>query len=126
MRQILLIDDDALQLSIRESVLRGAGFQVTIATTAESALATLRALGDRIGLVITDHVMPACSGTELVRMIRSETGWVPIIVLSGMAEASGEYEGLDVTFRLKPLPPPELIELVRSALDEPNGQLGAA
>ena len=37
-----------------------------------------------------------------------------MIVLSGLPEAEPEYEGLDVVFRLKPVPPPELIELVRN------------
>ena len=42
--QVLLVDDNPLQLSVREAVLRKAGFQVSVATTAESALATLRIL----------------------------------------------------------------------------------
>ncbi len=117
MLQILLIDDNPLQLGVRETVLRHAGFQVSVATTAESALATLRTLGNRIGLVITDHVMPQVSGSEFVRLLRAENDWVPVIVLSGMPEAAPEYEGLNVVFRQKPLPPLELIELARSSLD---------
>ena len=112
----MLIDDNPLQLGVREAVLRNAGFQVSIATTAESALATLRALHNQIGLVVTDHIMPGCSGSELVRRIRASFDWLPVIVLSGLAEAESEYEGLDVIFRPKPLPPPELIELVRANL----------
>ena len=42
---MLLIDDNPLQLKVREAVLRNAGFQVSVATTAESALAMLRVLG---------------------------------------------------------------------------------
>jgi len=33
-----------------------------------------------------------------------------------MPEAEKEYEGLNVVFRQKPCPPPELIELVKSAV----------
>src|SRR5437868_6470416 len=40
--QVLLIDDNPIQLRVRETILRGAGFQVSIATTAEGALAVLR------------------------------------------------------------------------------------
>ena len=126
MLQILLIDDNPLQLGVRETVLRHAGFQVSVATTAESALATLRTLGNRIGLVITDHVMPQVSGSEFVRLLRAENDWVPVIVLSGMPEAAPEYEGLNVVFRQKPLPPLELIELARSSLDGCRSQRGAA
>jgi CheY-like chemotaxis protein len=124
--QVLLVDDNALQLSLRESVLRTVGIQVSLATTAESALATLRVLGDRIGVVVTDHLMPGCNGTELVRQIRAIDRWLPVIVLSGLAEAEPEYEGLDVVFRPKPLDPPELIRLVRLSLDRAGQQRGAA
>ena len=125
--QLLLIDDNALQLSVRETVLRNAGFTVSVATTAESALATLRILGDRISLVITDHIMPGRNGAELVRELRQENDWVPVIVLSGLAEAKSEYEGLNVVFRQKPIPPPEMIALVRSTLrTNGNDQAGAA
>jgi len=125
--QVLLIDDNALQLSVRETVLRNAGFSVCVATTAESALASLRILGERISLVITDHIMPGCNGTEFVRRLRKENHWVPVIVLSGLPEAESEYEGLDVVFRQKPVPPLELIALVRANLESNGGhQAGAA
>jgi DNA-binding response OmpR family regulator len=125
--QLLLIDDNALQLSVRETVLRNAGFTVVVATTADSALATLRILGDRINLVITDHIMPGRNGVDFVRELRQENDWVPVIVLSGLPEAESEYEGLNVVFRQKPVPPPELIALIRRCL-KANGsdQAGAA
>jgi DNA-binding response OmpR family regulator len=124
--EVLLVDDNPLQLKVREAVLQKAGFRVCVATTATDALALLRALADRVGVVVTDHVMPQCSGSELVRAIRAENNWLPIVVLSGLPEAFGEYEGLDVVFRAKPFPPSELIELVRSSLDQAARHRGAA
>ena len=126
MRQILLVDDNPTQLKVRETVLRHAGFQVSVATTGESALAILRALPNHIGLVITDHLMPGCSGAELVRQVRACNIWLPVIVLSGLAEAEGEYQGLKVIFRPKPFPPDQLIELVRSNLGADQKCRGAA
>lgn len=126
LRQVLLIDDNPLQLTVRETVLRNAGFQVSAATTAESALATMRVLSDRIGVVVTDHLMPGFTGSELVRQIRALHNCTPIIVLSGLPEAEHEYEGLDVIFRNKPFPPPELIELVRASLTATDRCEGAA
>ncbi len=125
LRPILLIDDNPLQLKVRETVLRQAGFQVSVATTAESALATLRVLPDRVGMIITDHLMPGCSGSELVRQVRALHIALPVVVLSGLAEAESEYEGLDVFFRVKPFPPEELIALVHSLL-ESNGECRGA
>ena len=125
MRQVLLIDDNPLQLAVREAILRDAGFQVSVATTPESALATLRGLPERVGVVVTDHIMPGCTGSQLVPQIRALNAWMPIIVLSGMAEAEAEYQGMNVVFRTKPFPPPELIELVKSSLEKEQDQ-GAA
>ena len=125
MAQVLLIDDNPLQLSVRETVLRNAGFTVSIATTAESAMASIRVLGDSIGVVVTDHIMPGHTGSDFVRELRRENDWVPVIVLSGLPEAETEYQGLDVVFRQKPIPPPELIALVRASM-EGNDQAGAA
>ena len=126
MRQVLLIDDNPLQLTVREAVLRDAGFQVSVATTADSALATLRGLPDRIGVVVTDHIMPGCTGSELLQQIRMLNIWLPVVVLSGLPEAESEYQDLNVVFRSKPFPPSELIELVRSSLEHPAPTEGAA
>jgi DNA-binding response OmpR family regulator len=124
--QVLLVDDNPSQLSLRETILRQAGFHLSAATTAESALATLRVFGDQVGVVVTDHIMPGCSGVELVRQIRAIKPDLPVIVLSGLPEAESEYRGLDVIFRRKPLPPPELIELVRSSLPPIDDRSGVA
>jgi DNA-binding response OmpR family regulator len=114
---VLLIDDNPIQLRAREAVLRNTGFETHIATTQESAFALLRSkVGDSLGTIITDHIMPGSSGADFVRSLRSAKPNVPVIVITGMAEAEDEYRGLDVTFRQKPCPPEELIALVRSAI----------
>ena len=91
-----------------------------VATSASSALALLRtpAFGTQIKTVVTDHIMPETSGAEFVRMLRKVNPEVPVIVVTGLAEAEDEYAGLNVTFRQKPCPPMELIALVRQALDK--------
>ncbi len=124
--QVLLVDDNPSQLKVRETVLRNAGFQISVATTAESALATLRVLQEGVGVVVTDHLMPGCGGLGLVQQIRASNNWVPVIVLSGLVEAESEYQGLDVIFRAKPFPPLELIDLVRSSLGRTGKHRGAA
>ena len=116
--KILLIDDNAMQLHIRESILREAGLDVDTADTAAVAMEMLCASthsGD-IGAVVTDHIMPGKNGAEFVRELRKVNPNVPVIALSGMAEAEEEYAGLDVVFRQKPCPPRELIELVQKAI----------
>jgi DNA-binding NtrC family response regulator len=117
---VLLIDDNPVQLRAREAVLRNAGFETHIATTQESALALLRtAAAEGVGAIITDHIMPGSSGREFVRALHAAKPGVPVIVITGLAEAEGDYRGLGVTFRQKPCPPEEMIALVRAAIAGP-------
>ena len=62
--------------------------------------------------------MPEASGAEFVKLLREVNPTVPVIVITGLAEAEEEYVGLNVTFRQKPCPPVELISLVREALQK--------
>ncbi len=99
-------------------VLRDAGFEVCIATSAESAMALLRSdpVGASIGAIVTDHVLPGKSGAEFVRQLRDIQPRVPVIVITGLPDAESEYAGLNVAFRQKPCPPEELIALVRESM----------
>ncbi len=111
---VLLIDDNALQLRIREQVLRDADFEVHIATSGESALALLRSpIGKLVAAIVSDHFMPGLSGPALVTQMQQAAPQAQVIIISGMAEAEDEYQGLDIIFRQKPCPAVELIQLVR-------------
>jgi len=118
MKQILLLDDNATQLTIRELVLRKAGMESHAATSAGAALALLRSsVGqEKIGAVVTDHLMPGMDGSGFVLELRKFNPTLPVIVISGLAEAEEEYKGLDVIFRTKPCDPEDLISLLQSIL----------
>ena len=118
MRQVLLLDDNATQLTIRELVLRKAGIESHAATSANAALGLLRSsVGqENIGAVITDHLMPGMDGSQFVRELRKFAPAMPVIVISGLSEAEDDYRGLEVVFRTKPLDPEELIALIRASL----------
>ena len=117
-KTVLLVDDNPIQLSARQIVLSQAGLEVKVATSADSALALLRTLSqaEKIGVIVTDHIMPQATGSEFVTLVRQINPQVPVIVISGLAEAEKEYEGMNVLFRQKPCPPPELIDLVQKAV----------
>jgi len=117
-KTVLLVDDNPIQLSARQTVLSQAGLEVKVATSADSALALLRTLSqaEKIGVIVTDHIMPQATGSEFVTLVRQINPQVPVIVISGLAEAEKEYEGMNVLFRQKPCPPAELIDLVQKAV----------
>ncbi len=121
MNTVLLVDDDPVQLRLREAILRDAGLTTHIATTADSALALVRSrdIGAEIGVVVTDHIMPGAGGSRFVSALRDLRPEIPIIVVSGLplADLENEYQGMPgISCRSKPCPPDELIALIRSAL----------
>jgi CheY-like chemotaxis protein len=119
MPEVLLIDDNETQLRAREAVLSGAGMSVVSASTADLALALLRdpAVVGSLKVIVTDHMMPVSGGTAFVHVLLNISPSIPVIVISGMAEAREEYAGMNVDFLYKPCPPEELIACVRSALN---------
>ena len=123
---ILVIDDDPVQLSIREAVLRDAGFMVSIATTGPGALALLAASTTPFHAIVTDHVMPQLSGADFVRSLRKVNPHIPVVVVTGMPDIESDYAGMNVVVRQKPLAPQELIELLRTAICPSSGTAQAS
>jgi len=127
MKQALLLDDNPNQLMVLELVLRKAEIESHVATKAQTALAFLRTdLGrGKIGVIITDHIMPDMDGVAFVRELRTFNREVPVIVISGLPDADTEYAGLNVIFRAKPCDPEDLIALVNTALKGPECRASA-
>lgn len=118
---ILLVDDNAIQAATRKIILEQSGARVVVAAGGAAALEMLARVDpvEKIGLMITDHLMPGMNGPELVNEIRGRGFDFPILVLSGLPEAERSYDKLDVAFRPKPFPPDSLIALTRELLVQP-------
>jgi len=111
---VLLIDDNAIQAATRQTILKRAGYFVIPVLNPQRALQQFRDndFPAEINLVITDHIMPGMSGAEFVRELRTFHPELPVLVISGLEEAEQEYSDLNVTFRLKPLLPDNLLASV--------------
>jgi CheY-like chemotaxis protein len=118
MSAVLVIDDNPTQLSVRQALLRDAGFSVTAVQSAEEALDWLvhDVSSRELRVILTDHVLPGASGAAFARSLRDSRPAVRVFVITGMDEAEPEYSGLGVTFLRKPCPPEELIRKVGEAL----------
>ncbi|HUZ05405.1 MAG TPA: response regulator [Acidobacteriaceae bacterium] len=120
---ILLVDDNPIQAVTRKAILERKGFSVKTFTSARGALRFLEEdVEESIGLVITDHIMPELSGTAFVCQLRDINSQIPVVVLSGLAEAEEEYQEYNVVFRTKPISPDELQALAISLLQSPTHQ----
>jgi CheY-like chemotaxis protein len=105
---LLLIDDNPIQAATRQTILRRAGYHVIALLNPERALETFRAheFPTPIDLIITDHLM-----------LRTIAPTLPVLVISGMADAEEEYRDLGVDFRLKPLLPDNLLATVHRLVE---------
>ena len=117
---LLLIDDNAVQAATRQTILKRAGYFVIAALNPQRALDQLQQneFQADISLIITDHFMPGMTGAEFVRELRHTHPHIPVLVISGMDEVQAEYTGLNVSFRLKPLLPDDLLNSVQLLLEE--------
>lgn len=80
---ILLVDDDSSVRKICFEVLSSVGYEVLTAENGIAALECFVRHGDRIGLVITDIVMPGMGGFDLAEKIRQKAKRLSIIFITG-------------------------------------------
>ncbi len=111
---ILMVDDEDLLLTMGKTILSTYGYRVLTANGGRQALEILSAKGAAVDLVITDLVMPAMSGRELVEHIRRLSPATRIICTSGYVWPAGpEHDG---AYLQKPFTSQELLLKVKQAL----------
>src|SRR4051812_49138484 len=79
---ILIVDDEARNLTVLESILADPGYRLIRAESADQALLAL--VANEFALMVLDIHMPDMSGFELAQLIkqRRKTAGVPIIFLT--------------------------------------------
>ncbi|WP_375453512.1 response regulator [uncultured Methylobacterium sp.] len=111
---ILVVDDDAEVRHVTASFLNGFGYSETEAEDGATALALLE--HRRFDLVVADLAMPGMTGVELAAEVRSRWSEVPVLILTGHAEAVQIPHGLPVL--TKPFQSAELARRVSSLLQD--------
>jgi nitrogen-specific signal transduction histidine kinase/CheY-like chemotaxis protein len=85
---VLLVDDEDLVRASTADMLADLGYTVREAGSAEEAL-RLIVSGETFDLVVTDHLMPGMTGTQLAREVAARKPDLPLLVVSGYAESEG-------------------------------------
>ena len=119
--RILFVEDETRVRDIAARLLRARGYEVIEAEDGEQALALAEANAGAIDLMISDVIMPGMDGPDLLRAARPHLGEIPVLFISGYAEAefSDLLEGeRNVTFLPKPLDIQSLAEQVKARLRE--------
>jgi two-component system cell cycle sensor histidine kinase/response regulator CckA len=101
---VLLVEDEAPLLRLAERALRRAGFEVLTAASAEEALEMLDAGSPRPIALVSDVVMPGLDGLALATRLRERDPDLPVLLVSGYAEAALGRDLASERLRLLPKP----------------------
>ena len=119
MSRVLVVEDEAAIAELISINLRHAGYEVTVAATADQAISEVdRVLPD---LVVLDWMLPGQPGVALAKRWRSQsrTRELPMIMLTARAQESDKVAGLDAgadDYLTKPFSTNELLARIRALL----------
>jgi two-component system chemotaxis response regulator CheY len=119
MKHILAVDDSESMRQVVALTLKMAGYDATVATDGEKALAM--AQKNHYDLVLTDVNMPNMNGIELIRALRALPGYktTPILTLTTERELPRRQEGKAAGatgWIVKPFLPDKLIATLQRTL----------
>lgn len=118
LRRVLVVDDEPAVREMLAVALEMAGFEVTEADNAATALNQVASsIPD---LMLIDWMMPQVSGLELCRRLRRnpDTASIPLILLTARGEEDAKIKGLEVAddYITKPFSPRELVARLKAIL----------
>ncbi len=115
--KLLVVDDEADLLAELVPLLKRSGFEVQ--TASDGAQALQRVHRQQPDLIVLDVIMPQMDGREVLRSLRQEGNWVPVILLTRVGSPSERafslQEGAD-DYLNKPFEPIELIARIQAVL----------
>ena len=114
---ILLVEDEAMVMSVTCQALRLSGYTVLEARGLEAALEVAAAHKGTIDLLLTDVVMPRGTGPELAETLRKQRPGIAVLFMSGYDAERIDIEIDKVSFLAKPFSPDRLELQVRKVLD---------
>jgi nitrogen regulation protein NR(I) len=116
--KILLIDDDSGISDTVRRVLAEEGHEVVATRRGDEGLAY--AAENPVNVVITDLRLPGLNGLDLIRRLREAQPRLPVILMTAFGTTDTAIEAMKFgayDYLLKPFAMPQLIALVRKAVD---------
>ena len=119
--RVLLVEDESMVRRYACRVLQAAGYRVTALADGRAALAAFERDPDAFDVLVSDVMLPGCSGPELVRAARQRRPGLPVLftsgyIASGLSAEGAEGFGPDEPVLSKPFTPPELRRRLREVL----------
>ncbi|QZP09835.1 response regulator [Caenibius sp. WL] len=115
--RILLVEDEDMVRAVAERALTRQGYEVIAAADGEEGLEHVRK-GEAFDLVVSDVVMPTMDGPAMARAIRDLVPAMPVLFMSGYAEAQlrEEIDVANMHFIPKPFSVQEIGDKVAEVL----------
>ena len=118
-KKILAVDDSAIIRQVEESVLKGAGYEVTLAVDGKDGLTKLA--GTTFNLILTDLNMPNLDGVGFIKQVRASSShrMVPIVMITTESKDTKKQEGRAAGatgWVVKPFTPDSLLSVVKKII----------
>lgn len=120
--KILLVDDDTALITVFQTNLQKAGYEVVAAYDGKSGLEHAKA--DKPNLVLLDQVLPDIQGNEVLKTLKAdpETKDIPVALLSNFSQKELMEEAINLgalDYILKyQIEPEDLVTKVKGLLQE--------
>jgi PAS domain S-box-containing protein len=117
---ILLVEDETAVRQVARAILQRSGYEVIEASNGAEALEHCRRSDRGIDLLLTDVIMPAMGGRELVEKALALRPNLRVLFMSGYTDDTVVRHGVlqaGVAFLQKPITPERLASKVREVLD---------
>jgi DNA-binding response OmpR family regulator len=111
---VVIVEDERSISDLQRLYLTQAGFGVHVSNDGAAGLADIRRLAPVAAVV--DIGLPGLDGTEVVRRLRAEQNWVPIVFVTAHDSELDRVLGLELgadDYVTKPFSPRELVARVR-------------
>ncbi|KKL25575.1 hypothetical protein LCGC14_2403910, partial [marine sediment metagenome] len=84
--RVLIVDDEPDICEALTLALAAEGLAVTSAGSGAEARESAR--NDRPDLLVTDMMLPDCTGLELIRTLRDDFAELPVVIITGFGDAA--------------------------------------
>ncbi|HKR05752.1 MAG TPA: sigma-54 dependent transcriptional regulator [Bacteroidia bacterium] len=122
MTKILIIEDDLDMSQLLKKFLIKHGYEVELAQNGRKGIAAFT--GSPSHLVLCDYRLGDMDGTEVLNKIKDIEPTVPFIIMTGYSDIRTAVNVMKLgayNYLAKPLLPDETLQLIKSALDAPQG-----
>ncbi|RKP55054.1 response regulator [Cohnella endophytica] len=121
-QMILAVDDDPVNLRVIQAILADGPYEIVTASSGKEAMEMLNRLGNAIGLVILDVMMPGQSGYETCLQIRQTHALseLPVLLTTVRSDQADVMYGFEVganDYLIKPFQAFELQARARTLLE---------